>query len=77
VVHGTGLEVGQSICGTGFVALSSLDAGYYGKGIYFTTNSLYVFFLSRAKTLAHTRIFFLYHFVEFHEFMMYLFCVVT
>jgi len=41
VVHGTDGKVGQQICSAGFAALSSLDAGYYGKGIYFTSSCLY------------------------------------
>jgi len=40
-VHGTGREVAWKICSTGFASLSSLDAGFYGKGIYFTTYMLY------------------------------------
>jgi len=40
-LHGTDLEVAHNIADTGFVALSSLDCGWYGKGIYFTTNCLY------------------------------------
>jgi hypothetical protein len=31
----------RKICGTGFANLSSLDDGFYGKGIYFTTYALY------------------------------------
>jgi hypothetical protein len=41
VVHGTDAKVGKQICSGGFAALSSLDAGYYGKGIYFTSSCLY------------------------------------
>jgi len=41
VVHGTDGKVGRQICSAGFAALSSLDAGYYGKGIYFTSSCLY------------------------------------
>eukprot|EP01123_Difflugia_compressa_P015883 TRINITY_DN9294_c0_g1_i1.p1 TRINITY_DN9294_c0_g1~~TRINITY_DN9294_c0_g1_i1.p1 ORF type:complete len:313 (-),score=49.00 TRINITY_DN9294_c0_g1_i1:47-934(-) len=40
-VHGTGYNIAQKICMTGFAALSTLDAGYYGKGIYFTESGLY------------------------------------
>jgi len=41
VVHGTDAKIGKHICSAGFAALSSLDAGYYGKGIYFTSSCLY------------------------------------
>eukprot|EP01126_Amoeba_proteus_P032796 TRINITY_DN3202_c0_g1_i12.p1 TRINITY_DN3202_c0_g1~~TRINITY_DN3202_c0_g1_i12.p1 ORF type:complete len:1533 (-),score=260.60 TRINITY_DN3202_c0_g1_i12:146-4744(-) len=40
-VHGCDLNVAWKICNNGFVALSLLDKGYYGKGIYFTTYALY------------------------------------
>jgi hypothetical protein len=39
--HGTGRFVAEKIAETGFAALSSLDAGYYGKGIYFTSYAVY------------------------------------
>jgi len=42
VCHGTDFKVAQTICSTGFAALSSLDAGFYGRGIYFTSYALYV-----------------------------------
>jgi len=41
VVHGTDANIAKQICSAGFAALSSLDAGYYGKGIYFTSSCLY------------------------------------
>lgn len=41
VLHGTDITVAEKIAKTGFATLSSLDAGFYGKGIYFTTNLLY------------------------------------
>ena len=41
VLHGTDLSVAKKIAATGFASLSSLDAGYYGKGIYFTSHLLY------------------------------------
>jgi len=41
VIHGTDAKIGKHICSAGFAALSSLDAGYYGKGIYFTSSCLY------------------------------------
>jgi len=40
-IHGTGLATAKAISKTGFAALSSLDAGYFGKGIYFSSDSLY------------------------------------
>lgn len=40
-LHGTDYSVATKIAATGFAALSSLDAGYFGKGIYFTTHLLY------------------------------------
>jgi len=41
LVHGTDLNVAWKILDTGFSALSSLDAGFYGRGIYFTSSALY------------------------------------
>jgi len=40
-VHGTGLSIARAISKTGFAAISSLDSGFFGKGIYFTTASRY------------------------------------
>jgi len=40
-VHGTSMEVAWSVAEKGFVAISKLDLGFYGKGVYFTTCSLY------------------------------------
>ena len=37
MAHGTSFEVGKSIASKGFATLASLDAGFYGKGIYFTS----------------------------------------
>jgi len=42
-VHGTSSKVGWAICRTGFASLSQLDAGFYGKGIYFSTSALYCY----------------------------------
>jgi len=39
--HGTDLVVAKQICSSGFAALSSLDAGFYGKGIYFSSSCMY------------------------------------
>jgi len=41
VVHGTDFSIAMAICSTGFAALSSLDAGWYGVGVYFTTYCMY------------------------------------
>lgn len=41
VLHGTDYLVAEKIAQTGFASLSSLDPGYFGKGIYFTTSLLY------------------------------------
>ncbi len=41
VCHGTELIVAEKICETGFAVLSSLDQGWYGKGIYFTSYPIY------------------------------------
>jgi len=51
VLHGTDLVVAEKICETGFATLSSVDAGYYGRGIYFTTYSSYTvsYICSRAN----------------------------
>ncbi len=40
-LHGTDSFIAEKIAKTGFASLSSLDAGYFGKGIYFTTHLLY------------------------------------
>lgn len=42
-VHGTSNTVAQKICRNGFAALSTLDKGYYGQGIYFTCHVPYIF----------------------------------
>jgi len=41
VVHGTQTDIAWKILRTGFVALSSVDAGFYGKGTYFSSYSEY------------------------------------
>eukprot|EP01126_Amoeba_proteus_P043765 TRINITY_DN4824_c1_g1_i1.p1 TRINITY_DN4824_c1_g1~~TRINITY_DN4824_c1_g1_i1.p1 ORF type:complete len:637 (-),score=111.57 TRINITY_DN4824_c1_g1_i1:137-2047(-) len=41
LVHGTDYGVAQKIASTGFAILSSLDSGWYGKGIYFTSSVEY------------------------------------
>jgi len=41
--HGTSLATAQKICKTGFVTLSTLDSGFYGQGMYFTTHIPYIF----------------------------------
>jgi len=42
-VHGTSLSGAQKICKTGFATLSTLDSGFYGQGMYFTTHIPYIF----------------------------------
>jgi len=39
--HGTDLNVAFKIAATGFTSLSSIDAGYFGRGIYFTSSAMY------------------------------------
>jgi len=39
--HGTGVKIANKISLTGFASLASLDAGYFGQGIYFTTSIPY------------------------------------
>eukprot|EP01127_Copromyxa_protea_P018946 TRINITY_DN6057_c1_g1_i1.p1 TRINITY_DN6057_c1_g1~~TRINITY_DN6057_c1_g1_i1.p1 ORF type:complete len:1829 (-),score=382.79 TRINITY_DN6057_c1_g1_i1:24-5072(-) len=39
--HGTDFNVAMAIASTGFAALSSLDAGWFGSGVYFTTYAMY------------------------------------
>jgi len=41
VIHGTSASVGTKIIDTGFATLSELDAGFYGRGMYFTSDALY------------------------------------
>jgi len=41
VLHGTQFAIAWKIATTGFAALSSLDAGYFGKGVYFTSSCKY------------------------------------
>jgi len=41
VVHGTDYEVAKHICNTGFTTVASLDSGYYGQGMYFSTSISY------------------------------------
>jgi hypothetical protein len=41
MVHGTSFDVARKICDTGFSNLSLLDAGYYGRGMYFTRSGRY------------------------------------
>jgi len=41
VCHGTDLEIAWGIATNGFAALATIDAGYYGKGIYFTSYAEY------------------------------------
>lgn len=48
-VHGTGMSVAWKIAESGFVSLASLDAGYFGQGIYFTSSALYALPYARQK----------------------------
>eukprot|EP01128_Nolandella_sp_AFSM9_P001785 TRINITY_DN12199_c0_g1_i1.p1 TRINITY_DN12199_c0_g1~~TRINITY_DN12199_c0_g1_i1.p1 ORF type:complete len:1767 (-),score=200.25 TRINITY_DN12199_c0_g1_i1:119-5263(-) len=41
LVHGTDAGIAMKIAENGFTTLSSLDAGYYGSGIYFTSSARY------------------------------------
>jgi len=41
VAHGTRLRLANKIIAGGFAKLNTLDDGYYGKGIYFSTSALY------------------------------------
>lgn len=41
VVHGTALSVAWKIAENGFSNLSLLDAGYYGRGMYFSSSATY------------------------------------
>jgi len=41
MIHGTAAGVAAKILNTGFSNLSLLDAGYYGRGIYFTRSAMY------------------------------------
>lgn len=41
--HGTDLAVAEKIAQTGFASISSNDAGWYGRGIYFSSSGLYCF----------------------------------
>jgi hypothetical protein len=38
-LHGTDISKAFAIAKTGFVSLSTLDSGYYGKGVYFSTHA--------------------------------------
>jgi len=42
VVHGTSATIANKIIDNGFSALSSLDAGFYGKGMYFSSSARYI-----------------------------------
>jgi len=49
VLHGCDFQVAKSIAAKGFAALASLDEGFYGKGIYFTSYAMYTIPYSIAK----------------------------
>eukprot|EP01127_Copromyxa_protea_P005204 TRINITY_DN150_c1_g1_i10.p1 TRINITY_DN150_c1_g1~~TRINITY_DN150_c1_g1_i10.p1 ORF type:complete len:764 (-),score=100.45 TRINITY_DN150_c1_g1_i10:18-2309(-) len=42
VVHATSEDSAHTIIKTGFATLSSLDSGFYGQGMYFTTDAAYI-----------------------------------
>jgi len=50
-LHGTDFNTATAICNTGFATLSSLDEGWYGKGIYFTSSAVYTtpYFATKKK----------------------------
>jgi hypothetical protein len=50
-IHGTDFNIAKSIASKGFCALASLDAGFYGKGIYFTTYTNYAipYFMNKSE----------------------------
>jgi len=49
--HGTDLDIAKKICETGFAALSTLDSGFYGKGVYFSFYIPYIFpYVSSTKS---------------------------
>jgi len=50
-LHGTDAAIARKIIDTGFSAISSLDAGFYGRGIYFTSKAQYA--LPYFATKAH------------------------
>lgn len=47
---GTSREAANKIAQTGFAALSKLDSGYFGTGIYFTSDVRYAQFYSQAAS---------------------------
>jgi len=54
VVHGTDKSIAKKIVANGFAALSGLDDGWYGKGIYFSTSAQYItpyFAIKRKPTI--------------------------
>jgi len=42
MLHGTDNDIAWKVCQTGFASLSTLDAGWYGKGIYFSSSAKYI-----------------------------------
>jgi len=43
VIHGTSMQIGWKIVNSGFASLSTLDAGYFGKGIFYLDNYNFLF----------------------------------
>jgi len=42
LLHGTDLKVANAICTTGFTTIASLDCGFYGQGMYFSSHGAYI-----------------------------------
>jgi len=51
MIHGTTEAIAWKIATGNFGTVASLDAGYYGKGIYFTTQADYAEYYSHEKVL--------------------------
>lgn len=51
VLHGTDANIANSICQTGFSAVSSLDEGFFGQGMYFSSSAIYTlpYFATKAE----------------------------
>eukprot|EP01126_Amoeba_proteus_P000566 TRINITY_DN10161_c0_g1_i2.p1 TRINITY_DN10161_c0_g1~~TRINITY_DN10161_c0_g1_i2.p1 ORF type:complete len:181 (-),score=29.55 TRINITY_DN10161_c0_g1_i2:176-718(-) len=49
LIYGTDFSVALTLCSTGFTSISTTDCGYLGKGIYFSSNSVYALSLSSGR----------------------------
>jgi len=47
--HGTSLDVVWNICQNGFTTVSTIDQGWYGKGVYFTSSKEYAYAYSKSS----------------------------